>query len=78
MSAVMIATVSGGQVSGDRLKGTVVGASGDWVLVGADGYGRTDVRVTVRTVDGAIVYIQYCGLLEMTPAVQDSMSSRDR
>lgn len=73
----MIATVNGGSVSGDRLKGTVVGASGDWLLVGEDGFGRTDVRVTVKTVDGAIIYVQYCGLVEMTPAVMDIVGGSD-
>ena len=67
----MIATVSTGSFTGDRLAGTVVGASGDWLLVGDDGYGRTDVRLTLRTDDNAIIYAQYFGLIEMTAAVMD-------
>lgn len=73
----MIAVVTGGGISGDRLKGTIVGASGDWLLVGDDGYGRTDVRVTVKTVDGAIIFIHYCGLVEMTPAVMNIVGGGD-
>jgi hypothetical protein len=47
----MIATADGGEFAGDRLKGTIVGVGGDWLLVGDDGYARLDVRSTFRTVD---------------------------
>jgi hypothetical protein len=65
----MEATVTGGEVSGDRLKGALVGAGADWLLAGPDGFGRLDVRATMQTVDGAFIYLQYTGLLELTPAV---------
>jgi hypothetical protein len=65
----IVANVSGGEVSGERLKGSITGASADWILIGADGFGRIDVRVTVKTLDGAFIYVQYYGLLEATPAV---------
>jgi hypothetical protein len=73
----MIASVSGGSFTGDRLKGDVVGTSGDWLLAGDDGFGRIDERLTLRTVDGAIIYGQYFGLLEMTPAVMDIVGGGD-
>jgi hypothetical protein len=66
----MIAAGSGGKVVGDRLTGTIApSAGGDWLLLGQDGYGRLDVRNTVLTADGACVYIQLHGLVELTPAV---------
>jgi hypothetical protein len=61
----VVASVGGGTVTGDRLRGTVVGPGADWVLLGGDGYGRVDVRMQVATHDGAFVYVQYHGLLEM-------------
>jgi hypothetical protein len=61
--------VPGGELVGERLKGSFVGAAGDWILIGPDGYGRLDVRGTLETVDGAYIFFQYSGLLEMTPAV---------
>ncbi len=71
----MIVNVTGGQVSGDRLTGSVVGASGDWLLVGADGFARLDVRTTVRTADGAVIYVQYFGVAgPMTRAVQEILA----
>ena len=59
----------GGELSGERLKGSFVGAAGDWILIGPDGFGRLDVRATLETVDGAYIFFQYSGLLEMTEAV---------
>jgi hypothetical protein len=67
----MIVTGTGGEVVGDRLKGTIVGPGGDWLLVGEDGYGRLDARNTVQTVDGATIYIQLSGLVELTPQIMD-------
>ena len=63
------AAVTGGELSGDRLKGSFVGAGADWLLASPDGFGRLDVRATLQTVDGAFIYFQYFGLLELTPAV---------
>jgi uncharacterized protein DUF3237 len=65
----MVGTVTGGDVRGERLKGRLVGAGADWLLVGDDGFGRLDVRANMETVDGAHLYFQYLGLLELTPAV---------
>jgi len=73
----VIANVAGGEVVGDRLKGTIVGAGGDWLLLGADGFGRLDVRATLRTVDGATIYVQYLGLIELTPAITAVLGGGD-
>jgi hypothetical protein len=67
----MIFNVTGGEFDGDRLKGTIVGAGADWCLVGPDGYGRLDVRATFKTHDGAVIYVQYVGILEITPALME-------
>lgn len=66
-----VISVVGGQVSGGKLKGSIVGAGGDWLLIGADGFGRLDVRFTLRTVDEARIYVQYLGVAEVTPAIQE-------
>lgn len=66
--------VTGGQMIGDRLRGTVLGG-GEWALLGPDGFVRIDVRLQVETHDGALFYIQYVGLLELSEAVQRSMTS---
>jgi hypothetical protein len=62
--------VTEGTVEGERINGRVLGGGGEWFLVGPDGYGRIDVRIQLETGDGAHIYAQYFGLLEMNEAVQ--------
>jgi hypothetical protein len=57
---------------GNRLVVEVSG--GDWLIVGADGLGRIDVRVQFVTADGAAIYLQYFGLVEMNAKVQAALS----
>ena len=66
--------VSGGEVTGERVRGRVLG-SGDWGLITNDGFLRLDVRLQVETWDGAYLYIQYLGLLELNEAVQTALST---
>ncbi len=65
-----IFNVTGGDFVGPRLKGSFVGAGADWLTIGADGFGRLDVRGTIKTDDGALLYIQYLGLIEVNEAVE--------
>jgi len=64
-------TVTGGRFVGDRLKGEIVGASGDWALMDRDGFIRPDVRLTFKTVDGALIYVQFLGVGKLTPRIRD-------
>lgn len=50
-----------GRVDGERLRGTAVGSGADWLLLAADGTAQLDVRFTLETHDGALVYVQYNG-----------------
>ncbi|HEX2392814.1 MAG TPA: DUF3237 domain-containing protein [Solirubrobacterales bacterium] len=63
-----IREVLGGEVRGERISGSVGSGGADWVLVGPDGWGRLDVRLTIHTDDGAAIYVQYLGLIEYTEA----------
>ncbi|MBQ75946.1 MAG: hypothetical protein CMQ20_13120 [Gammaproteobacteria bacterium] len=58
-----VTEVMGGSFSGERLKGTVLRPGADWVLIGADGLIHVDVRITLKTDDGALIYMQYPGKL---------------
>jgi hypothetical protein len=66
--------VSGGEVTGERLRGKVLGG-GEWALIGPDGFLRIDVRLQVETHDGAYLYVQYVGLLEVNAAVQRALET---
>ena len=56
------AQVAGGRVEGPRLKGTVAPGA-DWVTVRADGSAQLDVRLVITADDGAVIFMQYQGLL---------------
>ena len=49
-------------LEGERLRARLKGvAAADWLLLGADGTGTVDVRMTVETDDGALIFVQYHG-----------------
>lgn len=73
----VIGTRTGGQITGDRLKGTIIGPGADWSLVGQDGFSRLDERLTFKTVDGALIYVQDFGLVELTSATMDVINGGD-
>jgi hypothetical protein len=63
----MIYEVESGEICGERLRATMHGrAAADWMLVGPDGTGTLDVRSLVRTDDGALVFIQYRGRVDLS------------
>lgn len=57
-----IARVTGGTFEGPRLSGTVHDGGGDWILNRSDGVTQLDVRLTMETGDGALIYMTYKGL----------------
>ena len=63
-------TVSGGQFTGDRLRGEVLReASSDLLLLRGDGSYQQDVRLLLRTDDGAIILMTYRGVRHASPEV---------
>jgi len=59
---------TGGTFTGERLAGEIVPGGGDWVLTRRDGVSELDIRMTLRTGDGALIYLQANGLFEISPA----------
>jgi hypothetical protein len=56
-------TVSGGEFVGDRLRGEVLPQAGsDLLLVRQDGSSQQDVRLILRTNDGALILMTYRGV----------------
>ena len=58
-----IVPITGGSFEGPRLKGKVLAGGADWLLVRPDGVGVLDVRYTIQTDDGALIYVYYSGYL---------------
>jgi hypothetical protein len=64
-----IYVVKGGTFAGPRLKGQMLPGGGDWLLLRPDGAGELDVRATMRTDDGHVIYMYYRGILAGPPEV---------
>jgi hypothetical protein len=59
------AYVTGGEVGGPRLSGKVRPVGGDWLLLRKDGVCVLDIRATMETSDGALIYTAYGGIIDM-------------
>ena len=57
-----IAPVTGGSFSGARLQGAVHNGGADWITQ-VSGHSSLDVRITLETEDGAIIYMTYKGVV---------------
>ena len=61
--------VKGGSFEGPKLRGEVLPGGGDWFLMRPDGAGELDVRGTLRTDDGHLIYTNYRGIIQASPEV---------
>jgi hypothetical protein len=52
---------AGGSFEGSRLRGEVLPGGGDWTLFRADGTMTLDVRLILKTDDGALLHMTYSG-----------------
>jgi hypothetical protein len=56
---------TGGEVQGPELHGKLRPVGGDWLLERQDGIGMLDVRATIESHDGALIYITYTGVIDL-------------
>lgn len=61
------AYISGGEIWGPRLRGRVLPVGADWLTIRPDGVGALDVRATIETSDGALIYVEYTGVMDLGP-----------
>jgi hypothetical protein len=64
-----IFAIAGGSFDGPRARGRVHAGGGDWLLTLPNGAGELDVRATLETDDGALIYMTYRGVLDASPEV---------
>ena len=60
---------TGKTVNGETLAGEVLAGGADWQLVRPDGVAILEARYTLRTHDGALIYVQNRGVRHGPPAV---------
>ena len=66
---------AGGTFHGPRLRGEVLPGGGDWALFRPDGAMTLDVRLTLRTHDGALVHMTYSGRWVFPPDLRADLAN---
>jgi uncharacterized protein DUF3237 len=59
------AYVTGGEVTGPKIRGKVRPVGADWLTIRRDGVGIVDVRGTIETHDGALILVTYPGIIDL-------------
>ena len=54
-----------GEVSGPKLNAKIRRLGGDWMTIRRDGIAVIDVRATLETRDGALIYVNHVGYLDL-------------
>ena len=77
MGLRQIYIVKGGAFEGPKLRGTILPGGGDWATIRPDGALQLDVRATVRTDDGAMIYAYYTGYIHPVTTAMRAAAGED-
>jgi Protein of unknown function (DUF3237) len=64
-----IVPIGGGEFSGPHIRGQVLPGGADWQVIRTDGVAELEARYTLRTDDGALIYVRNLGLRHGPPDV---------
>jgi hypothetical protein len=70
-----VGLVTGGRFEGERLSGEVLGGGSDWQALRPDGSTTLDVRLHLKTDDGALILVRYQGLRHGPAAVMQRLAA---
>ena len=59
---LFIFPILGGSFEGERLRGKVLAGGADWATASPDGAFELDLRATLETDDGALIYLTFTGV----------------
>ena len=65
----MVLILKSGAFTGARLRGEILPGGGDWLLFLPNGSMDLDVRATMRTDDGALILLNFNGIVHGPPGV---------
>jgi hypothetical protein len=60
-----------GEIEGPQLRGKILPGGADWQVICADGTALLEARYTVRTDDGALIYVRNLGIRHGPPEVME-------
>ncbi len=61
----------GGSVHGPKINGSIIPPAGDWLIPLADGSLRADVRLTIKTDDGELIFFEASGVVVLAKEAMD-------
>ncbi len=67
--------IAEGSLSGRRINALLFSTGVDWMNVDEDGFWRPDVRAQFLTSDGAVIFLQYTGLVQQTHAFKTAANT---
>jgi Protein of unknown function (DUF3237) len=77
LGAIQYLEVADATLKGKRINAKLVSTGYDWMRISDDGYWRPEVRAQFRTDDGAVILMQYSGLVKHTESLM-ALASADR
>src|ERR1035441_8942442 len=69
-----IMRVASGEFEGPKLRGTVLPGGADWMLVRPDGVAQINVRMTLQTDNGDLIFMRYGGFRHGPKDVMDRLA----
>ncbi len=63
----------GGWAKGPKINATFIPPGGDWMRILPSGVMRLDVRATLKTDDGALIYMSYNGVMQLAPEIAQKL-----
>jgi hypothetical protein len=73
-----IVEVKSGRFEGEEFSGIVLPGGGDWITMRPDEVVQLDVRLTLKTNDGALVYMTYRGMRHGPPWVMEKVNKGEK
>lgn len=73
-SLTIVNILPGGWVKGPKISGKIIPPGGDWIRTLPSGALRLDVRLTIETDDGALIYMTYGGVVVGTKEAGEALA----
>jgi len=70
-----IVPIAGGDFAGPQIRGTVLPGGADWQILRDDGVAELEARYTLRTDDGALIYVRNLALRHGPAEVMAALAS---
>lgn len=71
---LIVNVIPGGWAKGPAINGTFTSPGGDWLHIMPSGAMRLDVRATLKTDDGALIYMSYNGIMQHSMASGEKLN----